>query len=48
MVNLIKSGAFDSFGDRQKIMSDYIKSICGEKTRLTLQNMNMLINFNLI
>ena len=48
MVNLIKSGAFDSFGDRVKIMRDYIGEICGAKKRLTLQNMKMLIDYELI
>lgn len=46
MVNLIKSGAFDNFGDRQKVMEDYIHSICGEKQRLTLQNMPGLIKYD--
>lgn len=48
MINLIKSGAFDSFGDRYDIMVDYVKSICGAKQRITLQNMKMLIDFGLI
>ena len=49
MVNLIKSGAFDDFGNnREEIMKDYIKSISEPKKRLTLQNMKMLIDFNLI
>ena len=48
MVNLIKSGAFDSFGDRVKIMRDYVGEICGAKKRLTLQNMKMLIDYELI
>ena len=48
MVNLIKSGAFDCFGDRIDIMHEYIDSISDKKKRLTLQNMQMLINFNLL
>jgi DNA polymerase-3 subunit alpha len=48
MVNLIKSGAFDGFGERTKIMSDYINSISDTKQRITLQNMKMLIDFELI
>ena len=48
MVNLIKSGAFDSFGDRVEIMHEYINSISDIKQRITLQNMKMLIDFNLI
>lgn len=48
MVNLIKSGAFDCFGNRIDIMHEYIDSISDKKKRLTLQNMQMLINFNLL
>ena len=48
MVNLIKSGAFDRFGDRFTIMKDYIMSISDCKKRVTLQNMKMLIDFGLI
>lgn len=49
MVNLIKSGAFDDFGNnREEIMKNYIKSISDQKKRITLQNMKMLMEFNLI
>lgn len=48
MVNLIKSGAFDSFGDRVGIMHEYIYSVSDTKKRVTLQNMKMLIDFKLI
>lgn len=48
MVNLIKSGAFDSFGEREEVMKKYIISISSPKTRLTLQNMRMLIDNNYI
>ena len=48
MINLIKAGAFDSFGDRTKVMHQYINKISGAKNRITLQNMKMLIDFNLI
>ena len=48
MINLIKSGAFDSFGDRIEIMHEYINSISDTKKRITLQNMKMLIDFGLI
>ena len=50
MVNLIKSGAFDSLygGDRIKAMNEYIDLISDKKKRITLQNMKMLIEFNLI
>lgn len=48
MINLIKSGAFDSFGDRMEIMRDYVAEISDCKKRITLQNMKMLIDFGLI
>lgn len=48
MVNLIKAGAFDSFGDRESLMIEYIESISDTKKRITLQNMKMLIDFGLI
>lgn len=50
MVNLIKSGAFDKFflGDREQAMASYIKEASKPKKRVTLQNMAMLINFNLL
>ena len=48
MVNLIKSGAFDCFGDRMTIMREYIGSVSDTKKRITLQNMKMLVDFGLI
>ena len=48
MVNLIKSGAFDCFGDRVEILQQYVNSISDVKKRITLQNMKMLIDFGLI
>ena len=48
VVSLIKSGAFDEFGDRMEIMKQYISSISDTKTKLTLSNFQMLINYDLI
>lgn len=50
MTNLIKCGAFDKMMNepREKIMADYIEMIADKKQRLTLQNMQMLINKELI
>ena len=48
MVNLIKSGAFDSFGKREEIMRQYVDLVSDTKKRITLQNMKMLIDFGLI
>ena len=50
IVNLIKSGAFDSLydNDRVKAMDTYIELSYDKKKRVTLQNMKMLIEFGLI
>lgn len=48
MVNLIKSGAFNSIGNKNDILSEYINEVTDKKKRVTLQNMKMLIDFNLI
>ena len=48
VINLIKSGAFDGFGERTEIMRQYINSISDTKKRITLQNMKMLCDFGLI
>ena len=48
MINLIKSGAFDCFGDRVQVMREYVDSVSDTKKRITLQNMKMLIDFGLI
>ena len=49
-LNLIKSGAFDKLcsGSREEILHNYLDSIADKKTRLTLQNMQMLITKELI
>lgn len=48
VINLIKSGAFDEFGDRVQLMRVYAESVSDCKKRITLQNMKMLIDFGLI
>jgi DNA polymerase III, alpha subunit len=48
VINLIKAGAFDSFGNRIKLMKQYAESISDKKQRVTLQNMKMLIDFKLL
>lgn len=50
MSNLIKCGAFDRIENkpREQIMAEYIDMIADKKQRLTLQNMQMLINKDLI
>jgi DNA polymerase-3 subunit alpha len=48
MINLIKCGAFDAFGDRVNLMREYVGLISDTKKRITLQNMAMLINFGML
>ena len=48
MISLIKCGAFDNFGERKRIMAEYIWTTCDKKKRLTLQNMNGLIQRGLL
>ena len=48
MIALIKSGAFDSFDDRKKIMEEYIWLTCEPKKRITMQNFGMLNEHNLL
>lgn len=50
MVSLIKAGTFDQIENipRTEIMYNYLSSVADKKQRLTLQNMQMLIDKNLI
>ena len=48
VINLIKSGAFDSFDERVHLMRTYVESISDVKKRLTMQNARMLIDSGLI
>lgn len=49
VLSLLKSGAFDSIcGDRTKAMDNYIDLITDKKKRITMQNMSMLVNKDLI
>ena len=48
IISLIKGGAFDSMGDRRKIMGLYIWLTCDKKKRITLQNFNGLIQRGMI
>lgn len=47
-ISLIKGGAFDRFGERKRIMAEYLWLNCDKKKRITLQNMNGLIQRNLL
>lgn len=48
VISLIKSGAFDSFDERKRIMAQYIWKTCDKKARLNLQNMATLMKRNMI
>jgi DNA polymerase-3 subunit alpha len=50
MINLIKAGCFDGIETKPRVelMKEYIESICGKKQKITLQNMNALIENNLL
>ena len=48
VINLIKSGAFNEFGSREEVMSQYLNIISDQKKTLNLRNVNMLIEHNLI
>lgn len=48
LVQLIKAGCFDSFGDRLEMMKQFVSKIYEPKQKLTMQNMSMLINYNVI
>lgn len=48
MVSLIKGGAFDRFDERKRIMAQYLWMTCSKKKRITLQNMNALIQKKLL
>ena len=48
MINLIKCGAFDGFGDRTEIMKQYVDLISDTKKDLNLRNVQMLLNHELI
>ena len=48
VVMLIKSGAFDCFGDRKEIMEQYIDSIADKKSTLNLRNLQKLIELDLL
>jgi len=48
MIALIKSGAFDKFGERKQIMATYIFLTCDRKKRINLQNMAGLLRRNMI
>lgn len=45
---LIKAGALDDFGDRDELLYQYCTSVADTKQKLTLQNMQRLVDLNLL
>lgn len=48
MIQLIKGGCFESFGERKDIMKEFLQHTFEPKKQLTMQNMNGLITNGLI
>lgn len=51
MIALIKAGCFDKLEQeksRKELLYDYVSSLCPKKTKLTLANVNGLINYNVL
>lgn len=48
MLQLIKGGCFDSFGERKEIMKQFVQHTFEPKKQLNMQNMNMLVEKDLI
>lgn len=48
VIALIKSGAFDAFGERKEVMKSYLMSVSNPKKRITLQNFKGLMEQNMI
>ena len=48
IIALIKSGAFDQFGERKDLMEQYLRRVSEPKKRLTLQNFKGLVDFGLL
>ena len=48
MISLIKGGAFDKLEERKFVMAWYLWETCDKKKRITLQNINSLIKYNLL
>lgn len=48
MVQLIKGGCFDSFGDRKEIMKQFVLHTFKPKEKLNMQNMPMLVEKDLL
>lgn len=48
IIALIKSGAFDQFGERKELMEQYLRRMSEPKKRITLQNFKGLVDLSLL
>ena len=48
IIALIKSGAFDQFGERKELMEQYLRRVSEPKKRITLQNFKGLVDLGLL
>ena len=48
IIALIKSGAFDQFGERKDLMEQYLRRMSEPKKRITLQNFKGLVDLGLL
>lgn len=48
IIALIKSGAFDQFGERKELMEQYLRRVSEPKKRITLQNFKGLMDLGLL
>ncbi len=48
LVALGKSGALDEFGERKQVMMDIVRHITDTKTNLTMQNIKLLLEANIL
>lgn len=48
LINMVKSGMLDEFGDRKQIAMDVIRYLCPPKKSLTMQNIALLLTANIL
>lgn len=48
LINIVKSGMLDEFGERKQIMMDVIRYITDTKTNLTMQNIKLLLEADIL
>ena len=48
LINIVKSGMLDEFGERKQIMIDVVRYITDTKTNLTMQNIKLLLEADIL